>query len=61
MADLFIASEMFSQEGMFVVAKEKLSEGLWEKGMKVEDVLEKIKDRPQLTNKIVEQFKKLKK
>ena len=52
LADLFIASEMFSQEGLFEVAKEKLRIGKWDKGMKVEDVLEKIKNRPELTNKI---------
>ena len=64
LADLFIASDMFSQEEMFQIAKEKLTEGMWEKGMRVKDVmekgmkvnavLEKIKDRPELTNKILE-------
>ena len=64
LADLFIASDMFSQEEMFQIAKEKLTEGMWEKGMRVKDVmekgmkvnavLEKIKDRSELTNKILE-------
>ena len=64
LADLFIASDMFSQEEMFQIAKEKLTEGMWEKGIRVKDVmekgmkvnavLEKIKDRPELTNKILE-------
>ena len=63
LADLFIASEMFSQEGLFEVAQEKLTEGMWEKGLEVKDVmekgvkvkevLEKIKNRPVLTNKIL--------
>ena len=52
LADLFIASEMFSQEGLFEVAREKLAEG--EGGIEAKDVLEKIKDRPELTNKILE-------
>ena len=48
---------------MFEVAKEKLTEGMSEKGMKVKDVMEKglrvrdvlkkMKDRPELTNKIL--------
>ena len=64
LADLFIASDMFSQEEMFQIAKEKLTEGMWEKGIRVKDVmekgmkvnavLEKIKDRSELTNKILE-------
>ena len=77
LADLFIASEMFSQEGMFEIAKEKLNAGMWisrevevkdvkkkrmklgvkealEKGMFVKEVLDNIKDRPDLTNKILE-------
>ena len=55
---------MFSQEGLFEIAQEKLTEGMWEtgmkvrdvmeKGMKVKDVLEKIEGRPELTNKILE-------
>merc|ERR1711874_459360 len=59
LADLFIASEMFNQEGLFEIAQEKLTEGMWEtgmkvrdvmeKGMKVKDVLEKIEGRPELT------------
>ena len=48
LADLFIASEMFSQEPLFKVAVEKL------KGMMgvLEEVLEKMKDRPELIIKI---------
>ena len=48
LADLFIASEMFSQEPLFEVAVEKL------KGMMgvLEEVLEKMKDRPELIIKI---------
>ena len=61
LADIFNASDMFSQEGLFEVAKEKLTEGMWEKGMKVKDVLEKMEDRPELTNKILGQFKKVEK
>ena len=63
LADLFIASEMFSQEEMFEIAKEKLTEGMgkvmgvkdiMKKGVRVHDVIEKIKDHPELTNKILE-------
>ena len=48
LTDLFIASEMFSQEPLFEVAVEKL------KGMMgvLEEVLEKMKDRPELIIKI---------
>ena len=53
LADLFISSEMFSQEGLFEMAKEKLSEMILE-GLGIEEVLEEIKDRPELTNKILE-------
>ena len=48
LADLFIASDMFSQEPLFEVAVEKLKEGM---GM-LEEVLEKMKDRPELIIKI---------
>ena len=68
LADLFIASEMFSQEGLFEIAQEKLTEGMWKKGMevrdvmekgvRVRDVLEKIKNRPELTKKILGQKSK---
>ena len=48
LADLFITSEMFSQEPLFKVAVVKLKEGM---GM-LEEVLEKMKDRPELIIKI---------
>ena len=48
LADLFIASDMFSRESLFGVAVEKLKEGM---GM-LEEVLEKMKDRPELIIKI---------
>ena len=48
LADLFIASDMFSQEPLFEIAVEKLKGGM---GM-LEEVLEKMKDRPELIIKI---------
>ena len=40
LADVFIASEMFSQERLLEVAKEKLTEGMGEKGLGVNDFME---------------------
>ena len=48
LADLFIASDMFSQEPLFEVAVEKLKEGM----EMLEDVLENMKDRAELIIKI---------
>ena len=63
LAEVFIASDMFNQEGLFEVAQDKLTEWMWEetmsgkdvleKGVMVKEVLEKIKNRPELTNKIL--------
>ena len=48
LADLFIASDMFSQEPLFEVAVAKLKDGM---GL-LEEVLENMKDRAELIIKI---------
>ena len=51
-ANLFIASEILSNEELFVIAKDRLTESLWEKGTSVEDLIKRTVQVPMVLGKI---------
>ena len=52
MANLFIASEMLSNEDLFDIAKDRLTERLWVKGTSVEDLIKRTVEVPMVLGRI---------